>query len=620
MNNIAGRLDPVLVHVITAFAATAAIMFAIVMPTAYFVSIHTAKHSEIAAEAKLASTMLTQLASDNAELWTYENARIRGLLMMLGTPPEPELRSVFATNGALIASEGADAIPPFMAAASPVYDSGMIVGQVEVRRSLLREIKIAGLIGVLAALLGALGFVALRWLPLRLLKRALARSAHLATHDVLTGLPNRALFHEHLKQTVAWSRREGASLAVLYIDLDRFKEINDTLGHATGDRLLVAVAARLRSCVREIDTLARLGGDEFAIIQVGARQPADTELLAQRLIDAMDEVFELDGNRITVGVSVGIALRSTADLVVTSSEAGILLQEADVALYRAKEEGKGIYRFFAADMNQKLLERRALEADMLEALEKGQFQLHYQPQFDLSNGQIAGAEALLRWRHPLRGDMPPESFIALAEETELIVRIGNWVLLEACRQAAHWPRLHCIAVNVSPVQFRRSGFVEQVQKVLQQTGLDPARLEVEITEGVLLHETEGTLATLARLRSIGVAIAMDDFGTGYSSLGYLRKFRFDKIKIDASFIRALGSDLHAAEIVRAVLRMSHAMGIRVNAEGVEHEHQAKLLREEGCEEVQGFLYSKALSARDFGELLVHDLAERPELLAMATVA
>jgi EAL domain-containing protein (putative c-di-GMP-specific phosphodiesterase class I) len=194
------------------------------------------------------------------------------------------------------------------------------------------------------------------------------------------------------------------------------------------------------------------------------------------------------------------------------------------------------------------------------------------------------------------------------------------VLLEACQHAAHWPRLHCIAVNVSPVQFRRSGFVEQVQKVLQQTGLDPARLEVEITEGVLLHETEGTLATLARLRSIGVAIAMDDFGTGYSSLGYLRKFRFDKIKIDASFIRALGSDLHAAEIVRAVLRMSHAMGIRVNAEGVEHEHQAKLLREEGCEEVQGFLYSKALSATDFGELLVHDLAERPELLAMATVA
>ena len=310
MNKTGGRLDPVLVHVITAFAATAAIMFAIVMPTAYFVSVHTARHSEIAAEAKLASTVLTQLASDNAELWTYENARIQGLLMLLGTPPEPEQRIVFAANGALIVSQGGDAIAPFMAATSPVYDSGIIVGQVEVRRSQLGEIKIAGAIGVLAALLGALGFVVLRWLPLRLLTRALARSAHLATHDVLTGLPNRAMFHDHLKQTVAWSRREGASLAVLYIDLDRFKEVNDTLGHAIGDRLLVAVATRLRACVREIDTLARLGGDEFAIIQSGARQPADTELLAQRLIDAMDEVFELDGNRITVGASVGIALRS----------------------------------------------------------------------------------------------------------------------------------------------------------------------------------------------------------------------------------------------------------------------------------------------------------------------
>ena len=620
MSNTADRLDPVLVHVITAFAATAAIMFTIVMPTAYFVSVHTAKNSEIAAEAKLGSTMLTQLASDNAELWTYENARIQGLLMLLGTPPEPEQRIVFAANGALIVSQGSEPIPPFIAAKSPVYDSGMIVGQVEVRRSQLLEIKIAGAIGVLAALLGTLGFAALRWLPLRLLKRALARSAHLATHDVLTGLPNRTLFHDHLKQTVAWSRREGASLAVLYIDLDRFKEINDTLGHATGDRLLVAVADRLRACVREIDTLARLGGDEFAIIQAGARQLADTELLAQRLIDAMDEVFELDGNRITVAVSVGIAIRSITDLVVSSSEAGILLQEADVALYRAKEEGRGIYRFFAADMNQKLLERRALEADILEALEKGQFRLHYQPQFDLHDGQITGAEALLRWRHPRRGEMSPELFIPLAEETELIVRIGNWVLYQACRQAAQWPGLRCIAVNVSPVQFRRGGFVEQVQNALQQTGLDPARLEVEITEGVLLHETEGTLATLRRLRDIGVVIAMDDFGTGYSSLGYLRKFRFDKIKIDASFIRALGVDVHAAEIVRAVVRMSHAMGIRVNAEGVEHEHQAKLLREEGCEEVQGFMYSKPLSATDFGELLASGLAQRQRLPALANVA
>jgi EAL domain-containing protein (putative c-di-GMP-specific phosphodiesterase class I) len=283
------------------------------------------------------------------------------------------------------------------------------------------------------------------------------------------------------------------------------------------------------------------------------------------------------------------------------------LQEADTALYRSKDEGRGAYRFFAAEMNRKLLERRALEADIVKALEQGEFRLHYQPQFDLIERQVVGAEALLRWHHPLRGDVPPDAFIPLAEETGLIVRIGEWVLHEACRQAVQWPSLRCMAVNVSPMQFRRAGFLEQVTSALQRTGLEAARLEIEITEGVLLHETEETLATLCRLRGLGVTIAMDDFGTGYSSLGYLQKFRFDKIKIDRSFVSALQTDAHAAEIVRAVLRMSHAMGIRVNAEGVEHEHQASVLLEEGCEEVQGFLFSRALPVKEFCALLARHM-------------
>jgi diguanylate cyclase (GGDEF)-like protein len=396
-------------------------------------------------------------------------------------------------------------------------------------------------------------------------------------------------------------------LAVLYLDLDRFKEVNDTLGHAAGDRLLIGVAGRLRTCVRETDTLARLGGDEFAVLQVGMRQLADTEMLAQRLIDALDQEFELDGNQVTVGVSIGIALRDATELVVSNVDAGLLLQEADTALYRSKDEGRGAYRFFAAEMNRKLLERRALEADIVKALEQGEFRLHYQPQFDLIERQVVGAEALLRWHHPLRGDVPPDAFIPLAEETGLIVRIGEWVLHEACRQAVQWPSLRCMAVNVSPMQFRRAGFLEQVTSALQRTGLEAARLEIEITEGVLLHETEETLATLCRLRGLGVTIAMDDFGTGYSSLGYLQKFRFDKIKIDRSFVSALQTDAHAAEIVRAVLRMSHAMGIRVNAEGVEHEHQASVLLEEGCEEVQGFLFSRALPVKEFCALLARHM-------------
>jgi diguanylate cyclase (GGDEF)-like protein len=613
VNRPAGSLDPALARIVTALAAIVALTLTLALPAAYYLSAHTARQAAIDAEAKLAAVAISQLASSNPTLWVFENARIRGMLAVLGPPQEAEQRGVFAARGQLIADQGGDVPPPVMVATSPIYDSGTIVGRVDVQRSQRRLFAMTAVIAALAGSLGAIAFAVLRSVPLRLLSRALARSAHLATHDILTGLPNRALFQDRLAQALAWSRREGASLAVLYLDLDRFKAVNDTLGHAVGDRLLVGVTARLRACIRETDTLARLGGDEFAIVQVGARQLADTEMLAQRLIDSMDGAFVLDGHQVSVGASVGVALRSMTDLMVSQANVGVLLQEADVALYRAKEDGRGAYQFFSADMNRKLLERQALEADMLEALEKGQFRLHYQPQFDLNDRQIVGAEALIRWLHPHRGEICPDAFIPLAEETGLIMRIGEWVLHEACRQAAAWPGLRCMAVNVSPVQFRRAGFIDQVQRALQQASLEPARLEVEITEGVLLNETAETLATLRRLRSMGVAIAMDDFGTGYSSLGYLQKFRFDKIKIDRSFVRNLGVDVHAAEIVRAVLRMSHAMGIRVNAEGVEHEQQANMLQDEGCEEVQGFLFGRALAAAEFAELLARGSCRHPAI-------
>jgi diguanylate cyclase (GGDEF)-like protein len=597
------KLEPVLTRIVTALAAVIAFAVTVTLPTAYFVSAYATKHAEIVAEGKLASAVISQLASTNPELWAFENARIRGLLAMLGPPQEPERRIVLSASGQMVAEQGREVPPPVMAATTSLYDSGVIIGRVEIKRSQRQLLFVTAVIAVLAGSLGAIAFAVLRSWPLRLLRRALERSTHLATHDVLTGLPNRALFQDRVERSLAWSRREGTMLAVLYLDLDRFKEVNDTLGHAAGDRLLIGVAGRLRTCVRETDTLARLGGDEFAVLQLGIRQLADTEMLAQRLIDAVDHEFDLEGSQVTVGVSIGIALRSATELVVSNVDAGLLLQEADTALYRSKDEGRGVYRFFAAEMNRKLLERRALEADIVKALEQGEFCLHYQPQFDLIERQIVGAEALLRWHHPLRGEVPPEAFIPLAEETGLIIRIGEWVLYEACRQAAQWEGLRCMAVNVSPVQFRRAGFLDQIKNALRRTGLDAARLEIEITEGVLLQETEETLATLHRLRGLGVTIAMDDFGTGYSSLGYLQKFRFDKIKIDRSFVSALQTDPHAAEIMRAVLRMSHAMGIRVNAEGVEYEHQASMLREEGCEEVQGFLCSHALPVTEFSALL-----------------
>jgi diguanylate cyclase (GGDEF)-like protein len=611
MNRPAGSLDPALARIVTALAAIIALFLALSLPAAYFLSAHAARQAVIDAEAKLAAVSVSQIASANPTLWIFENARIRGMLAVLGPPPEAELRTVFGTGGELIAEQGGDVPRPVMVATSPVHDSGVVVGRVDVQRSQRPLFAVTAVIAVLASLLGTGAFVVLQSQPLRLLKRALARSAHLATHDILTGLPNRALFQDRLEQALAWARREGASLAVIYLDLDHFKVVNDTLGHAAGDRLLVGVTARLRSCVRETDTLSRLGGDEFAIVQIGARQVADTELLAQRLIETMAAPFDLDGHQVTAGASLGIALRSVTDLLLSQADAGLLLQEADVALYRAKEEGRGTYQFFSADMNRRLVERQALEADMQSALENGQFKLHYQPQFDLSERRIIGAEALIRWRHPRRGDIAPEGFIPLAEETGLIIRIGEWVLREACRQAVAWPSLRCMAVNVSPVQFRRAGFIQQVQRALQQSGLEPSRLEVEITEGVLLSETAETLATLHHLRSMGVAVAMDDFGTGYSSLGYLQKFRFDKIKIDRSFVRNLAVDPQAAEIVWAVLRMSHAMGIRVNAEGVEDEQQATMLQDEGCEEVQGFLFGGALAAAEFTELLARGTCRLP---------
>ena len=600
------KLEPALTHIVTALAAVIALTVTVMLPSSYFLAGRTAKQAEIAAESKMAGAVISQLITRNPELWAFEDARIRGLLAMLGPLKEPERRAVFFGQKQLVAELGDDVPRPRMTATTPLYDSGTVVGHVEIQRSQRQLLLITAVIVVLAGSLGTVAFTVLRSWPLRLLQRALARSTHLATHDTLTGLPNRALFRDRVEQELAWCRRDGSMLAILYLDLDRFKEVNDTLGHAAGDQLLIGVTGRLRTCIRESDTLARLGGDEFAIIQTGIRQIADIEILAQRLIDALDPAFDLAGNQVNVGVSIGIALRRATALGASAIDPGVLLQEADTALYRSKEEGRGIYRFFAAEMNKRLLERRSLESDMLEALEQGQFRLHYQPQFDLVERHVIGAEALLRWHHPVRGDVQPEAFIPLAEECGLIVRIGEWVLREACRQAAKWPSLNCMAVNVSPAQFRRPGFVDQVKDALSRAGIDAGRLELEITEGVLLHETDETLATLRRLHAIGVTIAMDDFGTGYSSLGYLQKFPFDKIKIDRSFIHALQSDSHAAEIVRAVLRMSHAMGIRVNAEGVERESQASILLEEGCEEVQGFLFSRGLDAQSFSAFLARN--------------
>jgi diguanylate cyclase (GGDEF)-like protein len=426
--------------------------------------------------------------------------------------------------------------------------------------------------------------------------RAEARISYMAHHDGLTDLPNRVLFHERLDDALKHAHEE--KIAVLCLDIDRFKGVNDALGHPIGDLLLTAVADRLRHCVRDSDTVARLGGDEFAIVQIGALQPTDATSLASRLIEAISAPYELDGHHVVVGLSIGIAI-PPAD----GTDPHQLLKNADMALYRAKADGRGVFRFFEAEMDARMQTRRALEVDLREAVVGGQFELLYQPLIDVQTMHVRGFEALIRWHHPKRGMVPPLDFIPLAEETGLIVSIGEWVLREACREAAAWPDDVSVAINLSPVQFKSRNLLPTVVSALAASGLPPARLQLEITESLLLQESDDTLAMLHQLRSLGIRIAMDDFGTGYSSLGYLQKFPFDKIKIDRSFVHNMTERADSLAIVRAVAAMGASLGMMTTAEGVETTEQLERLKAEGCTEAQGYLFSPPRPAAEVPQMI-----------------
>jgi diguanylate cyclase (GGDEF)-like protein/PAS domain S-box-containing protein len=428
-------------------------------------------------------------------------------------------------------------------------------------------------------------------------RRTEARIEHMARHDALTDLPNRVLFREHLEQHLGRVRR-GEPLAVLCLDLDHFKAVNDSLGHPIGDALLQAAANRIRTCLRDKDTLARLGGDEFAILQVGAEQPNSSTALAQRLIEALGQPFDLHGQQVVIGTSIGIVLAPF-----DGNDPDQLLKNADMGLYRAKSDGRGTFRFFEPEMDAKMKVRRALEVDLRKALANGEFELFYQPIVDLRQNELSGFEALLRWHHPERGIVSPAEFIPLAEEIGLIIPIGEWALRKACTDAKLWPDSIVVAVNLSPVQFKSKNLVATVLQALATSGLPPKRLEIEITETVLIQDNETTLAMLHQLRDLGVRISMDDFGTGYSSLSYLRRFPFDKIKIDRSFIRDLARRDDSRSIVRAVTGLGSSLGMVTTAEGVETEEQLRLLRAEGCTQVQGYLFSPPKPLREIAELI-----------------
>jgi diguanylate cyclase (GGDEF)-like protein len=427
-------------------------------------------------------------------------------------------------------------------------------------------------------------------------RRSEERITHLAHYDALTDLPNRVLFHEHLEAELA-GIHAGEQLAVLYLDIDEFKSINDSLGHRIGDELLKAVAASLSGCLGKTDFVARLGGDEFAIIQAGIKDPENVVDLVTRIYRAIREPYECLGHQVMTDASIGIAL-----VPKDGTDLDQILQNADLAMYSAKADGRRTYRFFESDMDARVKARRSLEMGLRQAILDGEFEVHYQPIVDLRSNQISCCEALLRWRHPERGMISPAEFIPVAEETGLINQLGEWVLATACAEAATWPAGIKLAVNVSPVQFRSDTLALKVIAVLAASGLSASRLELEITEAVLIRDDAAALAILHQLRALGVGIALDDFGTGYSSLSYLQRFPFDKIKIDRCFIKDIAESGGSPCIVRAVVDIAATRHIKTTAEGVETEQQRDLLRTLGCTEMQGYLFSPARPAAELKRL------------------
>ena len=482
----------------------------------------------------------------------------------------------------------------------PVKRGGKVLGVAEIyvdqtERASRNEDAFLRVTGAVAALLLVLLAVASYqfWVRLRRQRQADSRVRYMAHHDALSGALNRASFNEVLQQA-AWRRAEGGpAFSLLCIDLDHFKDVNDNFGHAAGDQVLRVATQRLKVAVREGDQVARLGGDEFAIVLLGVATVEAVTPLAQRIVEALALAYELSDQRVVCGGSVGVAIHG-----LDATDPDDLLGKADLALYRAKANGRGSFSFYDVEMDLKMQARRELTRDLREAIAADQLSLHYQPLYGRDTHTLTGYEALLRWQHPTRGDIAPVEFIALAEQTGLIDAIGLWVLRRACAQAATWPEPLTVAVNLSALQFASDDLVERVAGALSDAGLAPERLELEITESLLMNNTDQVMGVLRALSALGVSIAMDDFGTGYSSLAYLWRFPFDKVKIDRAFTHNLGHDTKVGVIVHSIISLAHSLNIRVNAEGVETPSQMAALQERGCDEFQGFLLGRPEPCED----------------------
>ncbi len=440
-------------------------------------------------------------------------------------------------------------------------------------------------------------------------KAMAVKMTHLAHHDFLTNLPNRVLLNDRIAQAISNAKRNGTKLAVMFLDLDNFKHINDSLGHATGDLLLKSVTNRLVDCVRDSDTVSRQGGDEFVILLSESKDENNAALTAEKIIAAMTLPHTLARRQLHITTSIGVSVYPT-----DGEDAGTLIKNADTAMYHAKDNGRNNYQFFRGHMNTRAVERQIIEASLREAIERNEFILYYQPKLSLRSGIITGSEALLRWKHPKWGMVQPSRFLQIAEESGLIVKIGRWVLREACKQAKQWldsgVRKTTMAVNISAIEFRHPSFFECVQTILAETGLDPHMLELEITEGVLMRDVDSSTEILTNLKNLGVQLAVDDFGTGFSSLSYLQQFPIDVLKIDRSFVNEIKSFSDDGFIVSAVIGMGNSLKLRVIAEGIENEIQLAFLQVRDCEEGQGYLFSPPVPANQLWEMLKSGVASK----------
>jgi diguanylate cyclase (GGDEF)-like protein len=573
------------------------LLAAVALPVAeYFLELQFQRGS-LASEAKARAFVVGQRVAANPQLWMFEVLRLEEHLRQDIMPAgHGDRRTVLDAQGAPVAEHALGPAPtwPVISHLEPLYENGRLAGWVQMQRSLRSEVQDAGAHGVASVLVGALLAFVLTQLPLRRLRHVEDELAHKAYHDDLTGLYNRDAFRRLLSEGVALARRDGLQLAVLYIDLDRFKAINDSMGHDAGDEALRGVAARLRACVRADDVVARLSGDEFAMLLDVTK--GNAQALADKLLERFETPFVINGRQWHLGCSVGVATYPEH-----GHEPDRLLACADTAMLNAKAGGRSASRLYHDAMEDSVLRRVQIEDDLRGALERHEFLLHYQPLVDLRTGRIKGSEALLRWAHPQRGLVPPVEFISVLEDTGMIHAVGQWVLEEASRQMRQWLDaglpMQQVSVNVSPRQFaRQDDFVEGVREALAAAGLPPRHLQLELTEGTLMSNSAQSQVLLGDLQRLGVDLAIDDFGTGYSSLAYLRSFPVSVLKVDRSFVRDMQANEQSASIVKAVVQMAHSLNLSVTAEGIETDDQRRALEALGCDTGQGYGLGRPMAA------------------------